>query len=224
MPAADHERPYELYTISGAPRPWRTMLGLVAKRLPFTLRVLEASSKQHKAPAFLALNSRGRVPVLVRGDLVLAESLAILAYLDREHPEVPLFGRTSEQHARIWEQVMEADHDVRAAAQDVLGPVFGAREPGTDLAPAGARLRDEMARLERRLARSAFLCGDAISAADCVAFPEVRLTLRAGTRFPDLLAPLGLHPLAGAFPKLAHWVDRIEALPGYEQTFPPHWK
>jgi glutathione S-transferase len=217
---------YELYTIAGAPRPWRTLLGLVAKGLPFTARVLEASSKQHKAPAFLALNPRGRVPVLVSGNLVLSESLAILAFLEREHPEPPLFGRTPEQCGKIWEQVMAADHYLREAVQAVVAPLLGVREALTEaaLTQAAVSMRDELARLETRLERDAFLCGDAISAADCVAFPEVRLTLRATARFPEVTARLGLHPFASTFPRLSRWIDRIEALPGYEQTFPSHWK
>ena len=158
---------YELYTIAGAPRPWRALLGLVAKGLPFTARVLEASSKQHKAPAFLALNPRGRVPLLVRDRFVLSESLAILAYLEREHPEPPLFGRTPEQAGQIWEQVMAADHYLREAVRGVVGPLLGVRAPVTDavLSEAAKAVRDEFARLEARLERADFLCGDAISAA-----------------------------------------------------------
>ena len=216
---------YELYTIAGAPRPWRAMLGLIAKGIPFTPRVLEASSKQHKAPAFLALNPRGRVPVLVQGDFVLSESLAILAYLDRVQPEPSLFGRTAEQIGRVWEQVMVADHHLREATQAVVGPMLGVRDPVSEevLTQAGAKLKDELARIETRLERGAFLCGDAISAADCVAFPEVRLTLRTGERFPEVTARLGLHPLSDIFPRVARWIARIEALPGYDQTFPAHW-
>jgi len=217
---------YELYTIAGAPRPWRALLGLIAKGIPYTPHLLEASSKQHKAPAFLALNARGRVPVLVHGDFVLSESIAILAYLDRVQPEPPLFGRTPEQCARVWEQVMAADHHLREATQGVVGPLLGLREPVSEAASseAGAKLREELARLEARLGRSAFLCGDALSAADCVAFPDVRLTVRTSVRFPDVMARLGLSPLSEVFPRLASWVSRIEALPGYEQTFPAHWR
>ena len=217
---------YVLYTIAGAPRPWRAMLGLVAKQLPFTPQVLEASSKQHKAPAFLALNPRGRVPVLVQGDFVLSESLAILTYLDRQHPEPPLFGRTPEESSKVWEQVMAADHYLREATQAVVGPLLGLREAVSDavLAQAGVSLCNEFKRLEMRLEQAPFLCGSAISAADCVAFPDVRLTLRTSERFPDVMSRLGLHPLSDSFPQLRRWIDRIEALPGYAQTFPAHWR
>jgi glutathione S-transferase len=26
------------------------------------------------------------------------------------------------------------------------------------------------------------------------------------------------------YPALGRWVQRVEALPGYDRTFPPHWR
>jgi glutathione S-transferase len=206
--------PYELYTISGAPRPWRVALALVAKGLPFTLHVLEGSRKEQKEPRFLALNPRGRTPVLVNGDFVLTESLAIIAHLDRVHPEPPLFP----DPARVWEQVLTLDHDLREASNPIHGAAFQNAELPSD---AGPKLLAELRRLEARLATAPFLCGDRMTAADCVAFPEVRLSLRAAERAPELMRRLELAPLPDL---LRRWVDRIEALPGYERTFPAHWR
>jgi len=216
---------YDLYTISGAPRPWRALLALVAKGVPFTPRVLEASKQEQKAPGFLSLNPRGRTPVLVGGGTVITESLAIITYLDRVHPSPPLFGTTPDEAARIFEQVSVAEHDLRDAANAVIGPVFkgddGTSQPVRD---AATKLLAELVRLDERLASGPFLCGDRISAADCFVFPEVRLTLRAGERAPQVMRTLGLAPLAEIAPRLRAWVDRIEGLPGYEKAHPPHWR
>ena len=218
--------PYELYAISGAPRPWRVLLGLVAKNLDFELKTLEASKQEQKAQAFLALNPRGRTPVLKNDDFVLCESLAILAYLDRQHPNPPLFGATTEEHARIWEQVMAADHYLREACGALVGPLFRGEADDTSeaLRKSAATVRDELRRLEQRLAASRFLCGEQMSAADCVCFPEVRLVLRAIERAPEITRRLELAPFDEAHPRLARWVARIEALPGYPRTFPAHWR
>ena len=35
---------------------------------------------------------------------------------------------------------------------------------------------------------------------------------------------MGLYPLATKFPNIGTWVERVEALPGYDKTFPPHWR
>jgi len=215
---------YELYTISGAPRPWRALLALAAKGLPFTPRLLSGQKKEQKEPAFLALNPRGRTPVLARGDLVVTESIAILAYLERAHPTPPLFGSSPLETARIWEEVAVAEHDLRDAADAVIGPVFRGEEVTPGMHEGARRLRAELVRLDGRLAGGAYLCGDRISAADCFVFPDVRLALRAAERAPEVMRRLELAPLADFAPRLRAWVDRIEALPGYELTYPPHWR
>jgi glutathione S-transferase len=35
---------------------------------------------------------------------------------------------------------------------------------------------------------------------------------------------LNLLPLEKTYPVIASWRDRIRALPGYERTYPPHWR
>ena len=82
----------ELYWISGSPYAWRVMLALEVKQVPYVSRLLDSSKGDLKTGEFLRLNPRGQVPVLTHGDYVLTESLAILAYLDREFPTPPLFG------------------------------------------------------------------------------------------------------------------------------------
>ena len=92
----------EIFWFSGSGFAWRAVLAAELKGVPYTSRLIEASAGDHRAPEFLAMNPRGKVPVLRDGDVVVTESMAILAYLDRRFPEPPLFGRTAEETARIW--------------------------------------------------------------------------------------------------------------------------
>jgi glutathione S-transferase len=217
---------YRVYSISGAPRPWRVSLAMMFKGLDYELETLVASKGEHKAPAFLALNPRGRVPVIRDGDFVLAESLAIISYLDERHPEPPLLGTTPEEHGRIWQIVFDADHHLREAASAFIRLVLlqGQDDANEAVVAAAPPLHAELAVLESRLARTTWLAGARASAAECVCFPEVRLVLRAIERFPAMMQRLGFEPFAAKYPRLQAWVDRIEALPGYARTFPAHWK
>ena len=70
--------PIELYWGSGSAYCWRVQLALAYKRLPYTSHLLKFDQQEHKAPQMLAMNPRGRLPVLRDGDYVCFESLAIL--------------------------------------------------------------------------------------------------------------------------------------------------
>ena len=91
----------EVFWGSGSPAAWRVLLALEYKRLPYVSHVLQFSKQEHKSPQLLALNPRGRVPVLRDGEYVCFESLAILYYLDLKYPQPPIFGRTPEEAGTI---------------------------------------------------------------------------------------------------------------------------
>ena len=76
----------DVYWGSGSPYAWRVLLALEYKGLQYNSHVLQFSKQEHKSPQMLALNPRGRVPVLKDGDYVCFESLAVLYYLDLKYP------------------------------------------------------------------------------------------------------------------------------------------
>ena len=84
----------DLYWGSGSPFSWRVLLALELKGLSYNSHLLHFDLQEHKAPQMLAMNPRGRLPVLRDGDYVVFESVAVLYYLDRKYPEPPIFGRS----------------------------------------------------------------------------------------------------------------------------------
>jgi glutathione S-transferase len=216
----------EVFWISGSPFAWRVLLALEWKRLPYQSRLLERSKGEHKDPEFLAINPRGQVPVLRDGDVVVRESLAILAYLDRRAPEPPLFGRTPAEAAAIWQEVLEG-----AAAGDrfetfILPLYFGetaAKE--NEMRAVLPGIHNELDRLETALSMRPWLATrDTLSAADLTVYPMIRSLVRAAekpdaARFEHAFLPMSTRRRA-----IADWMARIEDLPGYDRTFPPHWR
>jgi glutathione S-transferase len=216
----------EIYWGSGSPFAWRVLLALEIKNIPYKSHLLEFSKKQHKAPEFLALNPRGKVPVIRDGDFTLSESLAILAYLDRKVPEPPLFGRTPQETGRVWRSVSETVSYLEPVAIRVVGPLFfnKSAEKADDIRAALPPVHEELKLMEAALGRSRWLAGDAISAADIVAHPAIESLLRAAGKDAASAFDLGLLPLERHYPAIAAWRERIRALPGYERTYPPHWR
>jgi glutathione S-transferase len=214
----------EIYWGAGSPFAWRVLLAAELKRIPYESRLLEFSTGDLKKPEFLALNPRGKVPVIRDGDFVLAESLAIIAYLERKHPEPPLLGKTAAETGRIWSAISTFESYVRDATTPLNRWLFGDKPRTAEIDEARAQVGRELDRVEARLADHSWLVGDAISAADVVWFPTLRAYVRAAARNEARAREVNLHPLADVYPNIARWIARVEALPGYERTFPPHWR
>ena len=93
-----------------------------------------------------------------------------------------------------------------------------------EIQQAAQTIRQELKTLDERLASSHWLVGEQISAADIAVFPLVQLLLRAASKEAAQPLNLGLLPLAQTYPNIARWVQRVEALPNYQRTYPPHWR
>ena len=56
---------------------------------------------EHRRPEFLEINPAGKLPVLVDGDLVLTESVAITLYLAEKYPDRGLVPADLKQRAQV---------------------------------------------------------------------------------------------------------------------------
>jgi glutathione S-transferase len=66
--------------------------------------------------------------------------------------------------------------------------------------------------------------GDRPSAADLVVFPGIMLLLRAMEKREAGELRSRFLPMDVTYPAIARWIKRMEQLPGYERTYPPHWR
>ena len=178
----------------------RVELFLSLLGVPFETVDIDLGRAEHKGASFLALNPFGQLPVIQDGDLVLADSNAILVYLALKHDaQGRWLPRDALGAARVqrWLSVAAGPLASGPAAARVA-VVFG--RP-VDQAPrdAAARL---FALMEQQLAAQPFIAADHPTIAD--------LALYAYTAH----APEGGVSLA-SYPQLRAWLGRIEALPGF---------
>ena len=156
--------------------------GLSYSNAPVTMRWRDGD---HDAAHFKEFNPQGNLPVLVDGDVHIAQSLAIMDYLDRKWPEPPLYPRDDAARARVlslalWvaceiqapNNLRVERHLVDALGQDADGLVRWRRhwiEIGFDA-------------IERELGGSSatgrYCHGDTPSVADCCLVPQVYNSLR----------------------------------------------
>ncbi|MCR4301167.1 MAG: glutathione S-transferase family protein [Sulfuricaulis sp.] len=216
----------EIFWISGSPYSWRVLLALEIKQLKYRSHLLEASKEEHKKPEFLALNPRGKAPVLKDGDTVLYESLAIMAYLDRQYSQPQLFGQTAEETGRVWRQISEYSSYLDGPLNRVVLPIYFDKvaDKKEDIRAAAKSVHTELARWEEGIGDAPWLCGISISAADVAVYPFLKSLCRAASKETAAPLQLGFLPFESRYPRLAAWMGRLERLPGYERTYPPHWR
>jgi glutathione S-transferase len=163
----------KLFGYAGAPNPRKAEIFLAEKGIDFELITVDLSRGEHRSEAFLQKNSEGKIPVLEteNGDY-LSESTAICRYLEALHPTPPLFGRTPleigmiamrNRHIELglWSQI---------GTSWVNGPIVG-RLGRFEQNPLAKKHSDQGThafydRLNRELAGSDFVAGDAFSMAD----------------------------------------------------------
>ena len=215
----------DLYWGSGSTPAWRALLGFAFKGQPYTSHLLSFSAGDTRKPAFQQINPRGKVPAIREGDFTLGESLAILAWLEARVPEGPrLVGADANTIGAVGRAALEYENHAGPAFSAVARPLLFRQETTTEalLAAAGA-VEEELDRLNAALAPTGALVGEALTAADLVWYCGLRFLERALSRPWASVHNLPLAPLFDRWPALRPWAARIEALPGFLATVPPHW-
>lgn len=215
-----------IYWISGSAPAWRVLLVLETKGIEYNSHVLQTSKKEQKQDWFLELNPRGQIPLLKDDDVIVSESLAIMHYLEKKHPEPSLFGQTPEMTGVIEKLVHEILSYVDKPIADIVQPIFRNKveEHKASMIKATEVAHQELKTLENKLNQSDWLASTEFSAADIVFIPTLQRLLRAIQKAPKLAKELGLASFANDYPQLSAWNNRIQALSAFENTFPPHWR
>ena len=216
----------EIFWGSGSPFAWRVLMTAELKSVPFESRRLQFTEKEHKTPAYLAINDRGEVPTLRDGNFVLTESLAIMTYLDARYPEPPLFGRFSPATGLIWRWISVFLYHFEPLADRIIAPVFGGALDAfeDDIQVAAANLHSELSRIEESVEGNIWLGGDSVSAADIIGHSDLEFLLRIVGRDEVKRLKLGYDDMAYRYPSIAALRDRMTRIEGSDRAYPPHWR
>lgn len=194
----------KLYDYVLSPSCYKVRLMAALSAVPLELRPVDFHpGAEHREPELLALNPAGSLPILVDGDLVLTESLAMLVYLAaRSAP--PWLGANLEETARL-QQWLAFSHRLTASLGSARLHEMLVR-PG-DIAALQAvgvaALRELEAGLtEQHLRGRAFLAADRPTIADIACFPYVALAPDGG---------VSLDP----YPAIRLWLRAVRALDGF---------
>ncbi len=204
----------KLYSFWRSSASYRVRIALALKDLKYEYVPvhLTRDGGEQNQPAYRALNPQGRVPLLVDGDFRIAQSLAILDYLEALRSKPALLPSDPKQRARVLAFCHAIASDIQPLQNTgplkMLGEKFGA----DDAAKAAWNKHWIEAGLvalesERTGADTPFAFGDAPTWADCVLVPQVYNAERWQCD-------------TGRFPKLYALAKRLRELPAFAAAHP----
>lgn len=195
---------------------WRVRIALNLKGLAYEsvpVHLLRDGGQQH-ADAFRSLNPQELVPVLVDGERVIRQSLAIIEYLDELHPAPPLLPAGARDRARVRALALTVACDIH--------PLNNLRvlrylEQPLEVAPAQREdwvrhwISEGLGAIEAMLAEHPstgdFCEGDLPGLADCCLVPQLYNARRFGL---DL----------AAFPSVLRIEANCNVLPAFRSAIP----
>ncbi|PVV07785.1 MAG: glutathione S-transferase [gamma proteobacterium symbiont of Ctena orbiculata] len=172
-----------------------SMLGLEYERIDIDLIKGESLTDEFKQ-----INPRGQVPVLMDGDLIIWDSMAILIYLARRYAASSWLPTDPPAEAQVMQWLAVSENELlyglaRARATLVLGRPF-------DLEMCQQDGRAGLSVMELQLSRGDWLTGAEVSIADIACYPYVSLAAEG---------EVSVQP----YPAVCSWLERIEALPDW---------
>lgn len=190
-------------------------IALAAKQLPFEER---EPPEGYRSQAWRAIQPTGTIPAIDDAGFVLAESEAIIEYLEERHPVPPLLPGSAQDRARARFLARFHDLQLEPKVRALFPLVNPARRDAARLREAAAALDERIALLERIAAPAPWMAGRGFSTADCgfaVSLPLARLLIEAMGRALALpasierwLAAAQAHPAVNA--GLAPWRPATE--------------
>ncbi len=186
------------FELSGNCYKIRLLLNLLKQN--YESRMVDLLGGENRGKPFLQLNPKAEVPVLEDGELVIADSSAILVYLAMQYGQEHWLPRDPASQARIQFWLATASNEIQhgpAAARVIR--VFGAPRDYNQAATVAAGV---LSLIEQHLSHRDWLVADHISIADIAIYPYVALA-EDGDIALD------------AYPHINQWRTRIEALPDY---------
>ena len=190
-----------------APNPRRVRIFAAEKGIELSSKEVSIPRREQKAPDYVAKNPRGQTPILELDDgTVIAESVAIMRYLEAEHPDPPLFGTTAREIAEIemWNRRVEMILMPAIAAVWVHTHPFTAALPGRNAEWGESnrpRVVEGMRFFDGSLEGREYLAGSAFSAADILLLTTVDFAKFIGLDMPSECA------------NLLRWHERVSARP-----------
>jgi maleylacetoacetate isomerase/maleylpyruvate isomerase len=169
----------KLYTYFRSSAAFRVRIALNLKGLAYEPAFVHLGKGEHRQPAYAAVNPQGLLPALEVDGARLAQSIAIMEYLEEAHPQPPLLPKHPLGRARVRSLSLIVACEIHPLNNPrVLKYVKSTLGHSQEEIDAWYRywIADGLAKLEAELGRPGtgrHCHGDAPSMADCCLVPQI---------------------------------------------------
>jgi glutathione S-transferase len=154
------------------------------------------------------------VPVLEDDGRVVADSTAILEYLEERHPEPALYPADDRRRAEMELYIDWFNRVGKRPPNEIEAELVGQEADAGRVNECAAQMQVNLDRHEALLSGREYLFGDAFSAADCAAFPFLKYALLRDPDDDELFHRiLSDHQNVDGRPRLEAWIRRVDARP-----------
>ncbi|MDH4041226.1 MAG: glutathione S-transferase [Gammaproteobacteria bacterium] len=178
--------------------------------LPYELKWYDRGDDFLAPAEYRALHPAGTAPVITDGDLVMAESTAIVEYISQRHgggrlsvhPDDPDY-----PHYLYW---MQFNNNLQSVLFIKIAVQSAGMEPTADnimMTTTGRREEGIYRALEQRLGESEYLGGPRFSCADIMSMFNL-----------TSLGMLGARAIDDSLPNTRAYVERVSARPAYQKA------
>lgn len=189
----------------------RITLALAFKGLPVEIKLLDPADRSLVKEA----SGQELVPVLVDDDgTVVFDSPVILEHLEQRYPDPPLWPVDPARRAEM-DVFVDWFNRVWKRPPNLIVAEMEADEPDEErIERIGTAMRDSLNRFERLLHGRDYLFGEAVTAADFVAFPFLQYAEGIDENDHHVFhVVLERWLKSREHPRLSAWIERIDALP-----------
>ena len=186
----------------------KALIALYENGTPFTPHLVDLGNAEANA-AFKSIWPMGKFPVLADGARIVPESTTIIEHLalHRPGPWAPLpadAAHPADVRAldRFWD--LHVHNNMQKVIGDRIRPADKKDPFGVEQALAAVHTALGMA--EGQMASRRWAAGEALTLADCAAAP------------PLFFCDLVVTPLAGSYPNLAAYLERLKTRPSYARV------
>lgn len=169
----------KLYTYFRSSAAFRVRIALNLKGLAYEPAFVHLGKGEHLQPAFAQINAQGLLPALEVDGALLAQSIAIMEYLEERHPRPPLLPKDPLARARVRSLALIVACEIHPLNNPrVLKHVKNTLGHSQDEVNVWYRhwIADGLAKLEAELGKSGtgrHCHGDAPTMADCCLVPQI---------------------------------------------------